>query len=86
MNNLRENHEEFIKNYKLMLKPQQRLRHEKHTVFIEEVIKIQLSANNQKRTQLIDPIGTHAYQTRKYLVCKKEETKCNNIIKQFEND
>ena len=40
MNNLRENHEEFIKNYKLMLKSQQRLRHEKHTAFIEEVIKI----------------------------------------------
>ena len=30
----------------------------------------------------IDSIETYAYGTSKDLVCKKEKTKCNNIIKQ----
>ena len=32
--------------------------------------------------QSIDLIETYAYGTSKYLVSKKEEIKCNNIIKQ----
>ena len=32
--------------------------------------------------QPIDAIETYAYQMRKYLVCKKENVKCNNVIKQ----
>ena len=30
-------------------------------------------------------IKTKTYGTSKDLVCKKEEIKCNNIIKQYEN-
>ena len=43
--------------------------------------KIALSANEVNRKQSIDSIETYAYGTSKYLVCKKEETTCNNIIK-----
>ena len=25
----------------------------------------------------------HAYRTRKYLICKKENIKCNNTVKQY---
>ena len=32
--------------------------------------------------QSIDSIETYAYGTRKDLVCKKGEIKCNNTIKQ----
>ena len=32
--------------------------------------------------QSIDSIETYAYGTNKDLICKKEEIKCNNIIKQ----
>ena len=32
--------------------------------------------------QSIDSIETYAYEICKDLVCKKEEIKCNNIIKQ----
>ena len=39
-----------------------------------------------KRIQSIYSIETYAYGTSKDLVCKKEEIKCNNIIKQDEND
>ena len=34
------------------------------------------------RIKSIDSIETYAYGMRKDLVCKKEEMKCNNIIKQ----
>ena len=33
----------------------------------------------------IDSIETYVYGMNKDLVCKKEEIKCNNIIKQYEN-
>ena len=33
----------------------------------------------------IDSIETYAHRTSKDLVCKKEEIKCNNIIKQYKN-
>ena len=38
--------------------------------------------NDDKRIQSIDSIETFTYGLRKDLVCKKEEIKCNNIIKQ----
>ena len=74
---------EFIKNNKLILKTQQRFRSEKHNVFTEEINKIALSSNDDKRIQSIGPIETHAHGTSKDLECKKEEIKCNNIIKRF---
>ena len=45
---LRENLKEFIKNDKLILKLQQRLKSKKHNAFIDEVKKLVLSANNKK--------------------------------------
>ena len=36
--------------------------------------------------QSIDSIETYAYEMNKYLVCKKEEIKCNNIIKQYKHN
>ena len=35
--------------------------------------------------QSIDSIETYAYGTSKNLVCKKEEIKCKNIVKQYKN-
>ena len=32
-----------------------------------------------------DSIETYAYGMSKDIVCKKEEIKCNNIIKQYKN-
>ena len=45
-----------------------------------------MSTNDDKRTQLSDSIEICAYETSRVLVCKKDETKCNSIIKQYEND
>ena len=58
----------------------------KGSVFTEEIQKIALSSNDDKRMQSIDSIETYAYGTRKDLVSEKEEAKCNNIVKQFKND
>ena len=47
--------------------------------------KIALSANDVKRKQSIDSVETCAYGTSKDLICKKEKTKCNKIIKNAKN-
>ena len=59
------------KNNKLILKPQQRLKNEKHNVFTKEVKKTTLSAKNDKRIQSIDLTEAFAYGTSKDLVQKR---------------
>ena len=69
-----------MKNNTLILKLQQRLRSEKYNVFTEEVRKIPLSANDDKRIQSIYLIETYAYETNKDIVYKNEKIKYSNII------
>ena len=71
-----------MKNNKLILKSQQIYRSEKHDVFTKEVTKIAVSANDYKTMQSIHLIETYAYGMNKDLICKTEQTKCSNIIKQ----
>ena len=40
-----------------------------------------MNANNGKRIQSIDSIETYEYVISKDLVCKKEEIKCNIILR-----
>ena len=58
---------------------------EKHSAFTEQINKIALSSNDDKRIQSIHLIETYAYGMNKDLVCKKEEIECNNTIKQYKN-
>ena len=58
VNSLKEDHKEFIKNNRLILKTQQRFTSEKHNVYTEEINKIALSSNDDKRIQSIDSIVT----------------------------
>ena len=71
-----------MKNNKLILKTQ---RGERYNVFTEEITKVALSSNDDKSIQSIDVIDTYEYGTSKDLVCKKEEIKCSNKIKQYKN-
>ena len=73
-----------MKNNKVILKTQQRFKIERHNIFTEEVNKIALSLYDDKRMQSIYQIETYAHGTHG-LVCKGEEIKCNNIIKQYKN-
>ena len=72
-----------MKNNKSILKIQQRFKSERHNVFTEEIGKIPLSSNENKRMQSIDSIETYTYGTSKDLVSDKEEIKCSNIIKRY---
>ena len=65
------NQKEFIRNNKSVLKTHQRLKSERHNVFTEEIHKITLSLNDDKRIQPIDSIKTCAYATKKDLVSEK---------------
>ena len=49
VDSLWENHKEFIKNNKLILKSQQIFRSKKHNVFTENVNEIALSVNDDKK-------------------------------------
>ena len=57
-----------------------------HNVFPEEIIKISLSSNDDKRIQSIDLIETYTYGANKDLVSEKEDIKCKNITKWYKND
>ena len=48
MDSLRENHKEFKKNNKFIVKSKQRFRSKKNNVFTEEINKIALSANDYR--------------------------------------
>ena len=85
VDSLKKDHKEFVKNNKLISKSQRRLKIKKQNVFTEEINKIALSANDDKRMQSIDSIETYACGTRKNLMRKKEETKFNNLIKQYKS-
>ena len=52
---------------------QQRFKIERHNVFTEEINKIALSSNDDKRMQSIDSIETYAYGTSKHLVSENKE-------------
>ena len=65
---------------------QQRFKSQRHNVFTEDIHKIALSSNDDKRKQSFDSIETYAHGTSEDLVCKKEEVKCDNLIIQYEND
>ena len=54
-----------------------------HNVITEEIDKITLSSNDDKRMQSAESIETYIYGTSKDLVIEKEEIKCNNVTKQY---
>ena len=72
----------FILKYKRIFsisKTQQRFKSEKYNAFTEEIRKITLSSNDDKRMQSIDLIEPCTYATSKDLVSDEENIKCNNI-------
>ena len=73
---LKKDHKEFIKNNKIILKTQQRLKIERH--------EIALSSDDDKRMESIDSMETYTYGISKDLVSEKEGIKCSNIIKRYQ--
>ena len=59
-----------------MLKTKQRVKSEWHNVFTEEISKIALNSNDDKRMQSIDSIEIYAHGMSKDVVNEKEQIKC----------
>ena len=66
-----QNYKDSLFNYKIILRSQQRFRSDHHRVYTEEVNKMALSSNDDKRIQTYDNITTYAYGTV-FMVCKNE--------------
>ena len=59
-------------NDKIILKSQQRFKSDHHNVCTEEINKIKLSSNDDKRLQTSDRIKTYPNETNTFKVCKSE--------------
>ena len=66
IDSLKNDHKELI------LKTQQRFKSKRYNVFTEEIDKIALTSNDDKRMQSTDLIETYGYGTSKGLVSKKK--------------
>ena len=70
-----------IKNKGIISRWQRKFRTQKHNVFTEDVNKIAMRADDNKRIQSTNSIETFVCGTSKDIIHKNEETKCNNMIK-----
>ena len=59
-------------NDETMLKTQQRFKSDYHNVYTEEINKIALSSNDDKRIQTFDGITTYPYSTSNFKICESE--------------
>ena len=67
-----ENYKESLFDDKIILRSQQRFRNDHHRVYTEEVNKIALSSNDDKRIQTYDKITTFPYGTNIFKICENE--------------
>ena len=66
------NYRDSLFNNEIILKSQQRFKSDHHKVYTEEVNKIALSSNDDKRLQTFDKITTYPYGTNATIVCESE--------------
>ena len=67
-----ENYKDSLLNNKTILKSQLRFKSNHHDVYTEEVNKIALSSNDDKRLQTFDRVTTYPYGTNAFKVCESE--------------
>ena len=67
-----ENYIDCLFNNKTILKSQQRFKSDSQNVCTEEINKIALSSNDDKRLQTFDKITTCLYGTNAFKVCESE--------------
>ena len=67
-----ENYKGCLCNCEAILKSQQRFKSNHHEVYTEEVNKIILSSDDDKRLQTFDSIETYTYGTNAFKVCKSK--------------
>ena len=67
-----ESYKYFLFNGEVILKSQRRFKSDHHKVYTEDVNKIALSSNDNKRLQTFDGIEIYPYGTPAVKVCEKE--------------
>ena len=67
-----ENYKDCLFNYKIILQLQQIFKSDHHKVYIEEINRISLSSNDDKKLQTSDRIKTYPYGTNAFKVCESE--------------
>ena len=67
-----ENYIDCLLNDKIILKSQQRFKSYNHDAYTEEVNKIALSSDDDKRFQTFDRVTTYPYETNVFKVCETE--------------
>ena len=65
-------YKDCLLNHETISKSQQRFKSEAHNVYTEEVNKIALSSNDDKKLQTFDRITSYPYGTSARKVCKTE--------------
>ena len=66
------NYKDCLFNGEVILKSQQRFKSDHHKVYTEEVNKIALSSDDDKRLKTFDRIRTYPYGTNVFKVCESE--------------
>ena len=69
------NYTDCLLNNKTILKSQQIFKSDCHNVYSEQINKIALSSNDDKRLQTFDKITTYPYGTNAFKVCEREISK-----------
>ena len=85
-----QNYKDCLFNNKTVYRSQERFKSYNHDVYTEEVNKIALSSNDDKRLQTFDGITTYPYGTNALKVCESEMLmvkdlflkNCNEIVLQ----
>ena len=67
-----QNYKDSLFNGKVIIRSQQRFRSYNHKMYTEEVNKIVLSSNDDKRIQTFDRVTTYPYGTNVFKVCENE--------------
>ena len=67
-----ENCKDSLFNNEVILKSQERFKSDHHKVYTEEISKIALSSNDDKRLQTFDKITTYPYGRNAFKVCESE--------------
>ena len=66
------NYKDSLFNDEVIIRSQQRFRSDHHKVCTEEVNKIALSSNDDKRIQTFDKVTTYPYGTNTFMACENE--------------
>ena len=66
------NYKDYLVNNKIILQSQQRFKSDHYNVYTEQINKIALGSNDDKRLQTFDKTTTYPYGTNAFKVCERE--------------